>query len=113
MTQRNEVEQQNTETALAYLAALGQSAHGEELAVFFADDVIQEELPSRLVPQGASHGRSALLQRSAQGRELLSAQSYEVRSVIAVGQNVALELEWRGVMKKSLGPIRELSLIHI
>ncbi len=107
MTEQNEAERRNIETALAYLARLGQGKSGEELAIFFDEQVIQEEFPSRLVPQGQSHDLAALLERSARGAELLSSQHYEVKSTMASAASVALELEWRGVMKKSLGPIQE------
>ena len=107
MTQPSDEERLNTETALAYIAALNRYEAGEALAAFFADDVVQEEFPSRLVPDGRSHDRAALLERSGRARELLSSQHYEVRSTLASGRGVALEVEWRGVMAKSLGPFRE------
>src|SRR5687768_5107858 len=41
------------ETTRQYLAALEQMATGDALARFFRPDVVQEEFPNRLVPQGA------------------------------------------------------------
>src|SRR5262245_52823201 len=99
MTQQSEEERRNTETALAYITALGQGKSGQELAAFFDDQVVQTEFPSRLVPEGKSHDRAALLERSGRAAELLSSHHYEVKAALAAGQCVALELEWHGVMK--------------
>ena len=97
----------NAATARAYIEALNQNSSGQELARFFHEQVVQEEFPSRLVPGGQSHDRASLLERSGRAGELLLWHRYELRSVMAAGNDVALELEWRGVMKKSFGPLRE------
>jgi ketosteroid isomerase-like protein len=97
----------NEDIARAYIAALGRNASGDELAAFFHEDVVQEEFPSRLVPTGKSHARAELLERSTQVGELLSWHRYELKSVLSSGAVVALELEWRGEMRTSLGPLRQ------
>ncbi|HVJ18298.1 MAG TPA: nuclear transport factor 2 family protein [Polyangiaceae bacterium] len=112
MTESSEEERRNTETALAYIAALNRYESGETLAACFAEDVVQEEFPSRLVPEGRSHDRASLIERSGRARELLRSQHYEVRSTLAAGRSVALELEWHGVMAKDLGPFREGQELH-
>ncbi len=43
----------NLATAQRYLEALEQGVVGSALAEFFVPDVLQEELPNRLLPAGA------------------------------------------------------------
>ena len=43
-----------------YLAALEAGAIGDDLARFYTDDVVQEEFPNRLMPQGARRDLAAL-----------------------------------------------------
>lgn len=52
-------EQANLATVRRYLAALERGVTGEALAAFFTPEVVQEELPNRLVELGAVRGRSA------------------------------------------------------
>jgi ketosteroid isomerase-like protein len=52
-------ESQNLATARRYLEAIEQGDPEGHLA-FFAADVVQEEFPNRLVPQGATRDLAAL-----------------------------------------------------
>jgi hypothetical protein len=107
MIDATEEERRNTELALGYIAALNRFESGETLAARFDPEVIQEEFPSRLVPEGRSHDLAALRERSGLARDLLRSQHYEVRSTLAAGRSVVLEVEWRGIMARSLGAFRE------
>jgi ketosteroid isomerase-like protein len=98
-------EEQNLETARAYLAAIEGGATGEALARWFTDDVVQEEFPNRLVPAGARRGLSELLEGAERGQKVMQAQRYEVLSAIASGERVALEVQWTGTVAIPLGSL--------
>ena len=89
----------NTEIAREYLRAIERGATGDAMARFFDPDVVQEEFPNRLVPQGARRGLSDLLTGAERGQKVLSSQSYEVHSEMEIGDRVALEVTWVGSLK--------------
>lgn len=98
-------EEQNLETARAYLAAIEGGATGEALARWFTEDVVQEEFPNRLVPAGARRGLAELLEGAVRGQKVMQAQRYEVLSAIASGERVALEVQWTGTVAIPLGSL--------
>jgi ketosteroid isomerase-like protein len=75
----------NLQTARRYLEAISRNASWEEVAAFFTDDVVQEEFPNRLVPNGARRGLEDLRQGAERGRTVMAAQRYDVRGAIASG----------------------------
>jgi len=89
----------NVEIAREYLKAIQAGATGEAMARFFDPEVLQEEFPNRLVPQGARRGLSELLEGAIRGQRVMSSQSYEVHSVTEDSDRVALEVTWTGTLK--------------
>jgi ketosteroid isomerase-like protein len=98
-------ETDNIDTARRYLAAVGRGAAFEELAEFFTPDVIQVEYPNRLAPAGASRDLAQLRDAAERGRNVVTAQSYEVRNAVAGGPVVALEVVWTATLKVPFGTI--------
>lgn len=94
----------NLETARRYLAAIGQGEPGNNLA-FFAPDVVQEEFPNRLMPQGAVRDLAALREAAERGRKVMAAQTYEILNEVAVGDQVAVEVQWTGTLTVPFGSI--------
>lgn len=88
-----------------YLAALEQMATGDALARFFSPDVVQEEFPNRLVPQGARRDLAALLEGAARGKQLMAAQRYELLSTMVEGERVAIEVQWSGTLAVPVGTL--------
>ncbi len=86
----------NEDLARRYLAAIEAGATGDSLATFFDPELVQEEFPNRLVPQGATRDLSAVLAGAEQGQKVLAGQSYEIHNVVAQADNLALEVTWRG-----------------
>ena len=84
--------------ARAYLKAIEGGASGEELACFFTEDVIQEEFPNRLNPEGARRGLDDILRTAVRGAQLLSAQEYRVENQLIAGNQVAMEIAWSGTV---------------
>src|SRR5918997_573618 len=101
----NETEAANLQTALDYLAAVEGGATGEALARWFTPDVVQEEFPNRLVPNGARRGLQELLDGAVRGQTVMRAQRYEVLSAFASGDRVALEVQWTGTLAIPLGSL--------
>ncbi len=95
----------NTEIALRYLRALEEGATGDALAAFLAPDVVQEELPNRLVPNGARRDRAAMLEGAERGKHVVRDQRYEVLSTVAQDDRVALEVAWHATLLVAIGPL--------
>ena len=88
----------NLEIARRYLAAIESGLPGEVIADFYSDDVIQEEFPNRLTPQGTRRDLKQLGEAGERGRKVMTSQRYEVLSAIAEGDHVALEVRWSGTL---------------
>ncbi|MGD9722515.1 MAG: nuclear transport factor 2 family protein [Pirellulales bacterium] len=88
----------NLQIVRRYLRAVEQFATGDELAVWFAPDVVQQEFPNRIFAQGMSRGLAEILAGAERGKQLLSSQRYDVQSALAEGDRVALEIVWTGVL---------------
>lgn len=82
----------NLEIARRYLAAIGSGEPEENVAVFAAD-VVQEEFPNRLMPQGAIRDLAALREAVERGRKVMTTQKYEVLNEIVSGDQVAVEVQ--------------------
>src|SRR5215472_1426551 len=87
--------QHNLETARAYLRSI---ETGSDAVSFFAPDVIARWYPHKLAPKGMTAELAALRAASDRGKKLMSSQSYEVRNALAEGDQVALEIDWTGVL---------------
>ena len=95
----------NLDTARRYLRAIERGADESELAAFFAPDVVQEEFPNRLVPAGARRDLDGLMEGRRRGKQVLSAETYEVRHAVADDDRVALEVLWTGTLAVALGSL--------
>ena len=93
------------ELAKRYLRALEAGVVGDELAAFFTADVVQEELPNRLVPAGARRDLTALLDGAVRGQKVMRRQQYQLVSAVESGDVVALEVEWIGTLAVPLGSL--------
>jgi ketosteroid isomerase-like protein len=81
-----------------YFAALEAGATGEVLAAFYAPEVVQEEFPNRLTPQGARRDLTAILDAAARGQRVMASQRYEILHAVADGDRVAVEFRWSGTL---------------
>ena len=71
----------------------------DKLAAVVHPDVRFSEMPNLINPEGTERDREAALAGMAKGRELLSAQTYDVHSRIADGDTIAAQVTWRGTLK--------------
>lgn len=88
-----------------YLKTIETFPPPEVLGGFFAPDVVHEELPNRLFPEGRRNDLAAMLAASQRGPEVLSSQSYRLRRAIVSGDEIAAELEWSGVLRRGFGTV--------
>jgi ketosteroid isomerase-like protein len=102
---RCEVARSPLEIARTYLQAVERGATGDELAAFYTDDVVQEEFPNRLVPNGARRDLKALLEGAERGQKVVRDQRYEVLSAAEVGQAAILEVQWSATLSIPVGSI--------
>ena len=91
--------------AQRYLEAIEQGATGDALAAFFTSDVVQEEFPNRLVPNGARRDLAALLEAATRGQQVLESQRYDIQHAVVAGNRVALEVIWTGTLAVPVGTI--------
>lgn len=95
----------NLSRVKAYFAALEAGADDAILRSFFADDVIQREYPNRLVAEGATRTLEDLVLAHQRGKKVIEGQRFEIRSAVAEGDNVALEVDWSGILRVALGKL--------
>lgn len=88
----------NVELAREYLRAVESMGAPENVARFYSDEIEFREYPNRIAPTGRVRRRADLQAAYALGQKLLSSQRYEVRRAVENGDEVAVELEWTGVL---------------
>jgi ketosteroid isomerase-like protein len=91
------VESENLDAARRYLATLEKSDLAGTLK-FFTPDVVQEEFPNRLAPNGAKRDLDGLREAAERGRRVMSAQTFDVINAVAIGNQVVLEVRWTGTL---------------
>jgi ketosteroid isomerase-like protein len=88
----------NIERARAYLRAIEDGTLREVFSDFFAPGVVIEWFPNRLSPNGSKSDLSGLSAAVERGKQLMSHQTYEVRSAMSDGDRVVLEAVWVGTL---------------
>jgi ketosteroid isomerase-like protein len=87
-----------------YLSAIESGATGPALARFFTPDVVQEEFPNRLMPNGARRDLPAILEGAERGQKVVRRQTITVHN-IAAGATVVAELTWSGTLAVPIGSL--------
>jgi len=81
-----------------YLQAVGAGESFEKVFEFYAPDVVIQEFPNRVAPQGRVRRAGDLRAAYEQGRKILRSQTYRVQRIFEAGNEVAVELEWSGIL---------------
>jgi ketosteroid isomerase-like protein len=71
-----------------------------------APDVVQEEFPNRLVPNGVVRDLAALREAWARGRTVIATQRFTLTRVFTAGAAVIVEAEWTGTVARDVGPFK-------
>jgi hypothetical protein len=70
----------------------------DRLAAIMHPDIRFSEMPNLINPAGTERGWDEALAGFEKGRELLSAQSYDVHSRVTEGDTIAARVTWRGTL---------------
>ena len=90
-------QEQNLEVACRYLRAIENGTAGD-IVGFFAPDVIAHWYPHKLAPKGMTADLAAMRASSERGSKLMASQKYDVRNALVDGNQVAMEIDWTGVL---------------
>jgi len=98
--------------ARAFVEAVASRAPIEVIASFYADDVVHEELPNRLLPKAVTRDLAGLREANLKGRAVMSAETYEVLTATEEGQRVVLEVAWTGTLAVGVGTLQPGSIMR-
>jgi ketosteroid isomerase-like protein len=85
-----------------YLQAVASMGPVETVADFFTADAVIQEFPNRIAPQGRVRRAADLRAAYEQGKKILLSQTYKVQRIVEAGDEVAVELEWTGILAVSV-----------
>jgi len=89
-----EIEERNLERAIAWVRAIEEGRTGVALVDFLTPDVIHEDMPNRVFPNGSKSDLQAMRVASERGRTIMRQQRYDILSAVGSGNTVAMELDW-------------------
>ena len=81
-----------------YLNAIESMGPYETVFECFAPEAVVREFPNRIAPQGRLRRLEDMREAYEQGRRIMRSQKYDVKHVLEAGDEVAVELEWTGVL---------------
>jgi ketosteroid isomerase-like protein len=88
-----------------YFAALERGVIGEELATLYDPAIIQEEFPNRLSTNGARRDLAGILVAGERGQAVIREHRYEILSITAEENRVAIEFNWSGKLVIPIGTL--------
>ena len=95
----------NRDIATAYIRALESGATGDDVARFFSPDATVTEFPNRFTPNGATRNLENVRAAAERGRKVMQRQRYDIVSMTAEGERVAIELDWTGTLSTPVGSL--------
>ena len=90
----------------AYLAAVEAMGEHQTLAEFCGPEMTVQEFPSHVAPQGRVRRGEELCATWEQGRKFVKSQRYRVVRVIENGDEMAVEVEYTGVLATEVMNLR-------
>lgn len=81
-----------------YLEAVASGESFEKIFDFYAPGVVIQELPNRIAPNGRVRRAADIRTAYEQGRKIMRTQTYNVQRVVEAGDEVAVKLEWTGIL---------------
>jgi ketosteroid isomerase-like protein len=84
----------NLERAIAWVRAIEQGQTGDALTEFATTDVVHDDMPNRVFPNGSESDLQAMCAASERGRTIMRRQRDDIVSVVGHGNTVAMELDW-------------------
>jgi len=89
---------ENLALARQYLKTIESGATGGQLAQFFAPGIVVEIFPSKFFPNGSRDDLAGILAAAERGKKAVSSQTFAVRNALSSGDQVALEVDWTGIL---------------
>lgn len=99
-------EARNIAVVRGYYAAIAHGATGLDWDRWFAPDVVQDEFPNQLLPAGTRRDLRAMQEAAQRGQAIIDHQEFEVIEMLASGDKVVVEAEWRGRIGQAAGPFK-------
>jgi ketosteroid isomerase-like protein len=93
----------NLQRTKAYLRSF-ETRDGSNLT-YYAPDVVQRELPNRLVPSGATRDLAALREGVEKGKLTVAEERYELINAVETGDEVACEVMWTARLNVAIGAL--------
>jgi hypothetical protein len=97
----------NTPTVTVAIAFLRTVEAGLDPSELLTADVIEEELPNRLSPNGATRDLSAMGAALARGKTVFKKQSYDICNMVGGTDFVAFEVDWQGELAVALAGLEQ------
>jgi len=88
----------NAQRTRRYLEAVASLRSADDVAEFYAPDVVLQELPNRIAPYGRVSRAAEMRSAFGKGQQLLRSQTFEVHRLIEDGDEVAVEVVWTGTL---------------
>jgi ketosteroid isomerase-like protein len=95
----------NVAVVVRYYACLN-AGDMEGAFAHLAPNIVQEEFPNRLVPNGVVRDLAALREAWARGRTVIATQQFTLTRVFPVGATVIVEADWTGTVARDIGPFK-------
>ena len=98
-------EDDRLKAAKALLRAIEQGDRAALLEAY-AENAVQVEHPNKLKPKGDRRAPARMAEDLARGKRLLRSERYDVLEGTVMGDQVALQVRWTGVVDVALGALR-------
>ena len=87
---------------------LGAIERGDQAALInaYAENAVQVEHPNRLKPKGDRRSRAKMAEDLVRGKKLLRSERYDVLEAVVMGDLVALQVKWTGVVDVAAGALQ-------
>jgi ketosteroid isomerase-like protein len=99
-------ERRNLEHAIAWVRAIESGATGDVLSQFVTPDMIHEDMPNRVFPNGSRYDLAGMREGAERGKALMRKQRYDILSTIASGSTVVIQLDWAAELAVPLGTLK-------
>jgi len=99
-------ERRNLEQAIAWVRAIESGATGDVLSQFVTSDVIHEDMPNSVFPNGSRSDLAKMRAAAERGQALMRKQRYDILSTIASGNTVAMQLDWIAELAVPIGTLK-------
>lgn len=95
-----------TPTVTVAIAFVRTVEAGLDPADLVTTDVVEEELPNRIFPNGAKRDLAQMRAGIERGKTIFKKQSYDITNMVGSSDFAALEVTWQGELAVALGGLK-------